>query len=106
MINFSPFWQVTTPANIAAVQGAIEASAALDPNAPGVSKRRNGIGLAPTSFQRIIKHLRQHPYKQRTTPSGGDLVNRLERLQFCLQIHQSPDAFFRSLIITDETTLR
>ena len=80
----------------------------MDPNAPGISKRRNGLDIAPTSFQKIVKDLGQHPFKLRITPGGDpdDRAWRDMRLAFCNRIVGEPDDFFRRLIVTDETTLR
>ena len=68
------------------------------------SSRRNGLGLARSSFLRVIKEIKYHPYilitQQKLEPTDPEL-----RLAFCRRfietVHQNGD-FLDNLIVSDE----
>ena len=68
------------------------------------SSRRNGLGLKPTSFRRIVKEIKFHPYVmvRRQKLKDGDPAQRRDFCNRFLQtLHQNQN-FLQNLITSDE----
>ena len=88
---------VRTPGNIALVQNVLRRNGKR-------SSRRNGFNLSPTSFRRIVKEIKFHPYllvsRQKLEP-----VDPSRRVTFCnrfLQMVNGQNNFFDNFIVSDE----
>jgi len=88
---------VRTPGNIALVQNVLRRNGKR-------SSRRNGLNLSPTSFRRIVKEIKFHPYllvsRQKLEP-----VDPPRRVTFCnwfLQMVNGQNNFLDNFIVSDE----
>ena len=88
---------VRTPANIARVRNVVRRHGKR-------SSRRNGLNISPTSFRRIMKDIKFHPYvlvsRQKLEP-----VDPPRRVAFCnwfLQMVNGQNNFLDNLIVSDE----
>ena len=68
------------------------------------SSRRNGLGLSQSSFVRIIKELKFHPYIliKRQKLKRGDSAQRLTFCNWFLRSIREENNFLRNLIVSDE----
>ena len=96
---------MATPEKLAELQAKVNAELDLDANEVGLSHRRNGLDLKPTTCRRMLKELKVHAFKQWLTPSGR-VADRPVRIAFCRMVLSREQPFFDKLQITDEATFR
>ena len=68
------------------------------------SCRRNGLNLTPSSFHRIVKDIKVHPYVliRRQKLENADPPRRLAFCNWFLQTSNNDPNFLRNLIVSDE----